>query len=263
MTRARIFFSILAASLAFLMVVISIGSVAYASDDYEKEVEQEVKESVESQVEEVTEAKEAEQERYKKKLELAKKMVESIKKKTNQAEETKEEVEKENKEQKYKELNEMGKQYGLNQDEDEYESEKRGANADKALEMACNRVRERYQERLERYKQAEERYVTGYGKAISYLEGALTKLESLGVDTTEAREAFATFKEKIDEAVASLRQSMNLLEDLKEMNCSEPEKARNQLQMAREELKQAREKAKEARRFYKEELRPILLNLKG
>ena len=269
MTRSRIFFSILATSLAFLMVVISIGSVAYASDDYEKyeeKVKQKIEELGKPKAEKRARYREAKEERYRKKLELAKKMLELIKEETQKQTEEAGGKNREKKEVwagKYKKLKEMGKQYGFDQNESGFDLEGEGESADKTLEIACKRVRERYQERLERYKQVEKRYVARYGRAISYLEGTLTKLESLGVGTTEARGAFATFKEKIDEAVVSLRQNMTLLEGLKKVGCSEPEKVRNQMQLVREELKQTREKAQEARRFYKEELRPILLKLKG
>ena len=134
---------------------------------------------------------------------------------------------------------------------------------DEVAIKVCQRSKERYQKRLDFYKQIENKYVVRYEDIVDRIASALDKLEALGLDVSEARTKFDTWRSKIDEVVASLRTNMSVLEELTSVDCNDPQAAREQVKAVRARLEQTGMKAKEVRQYYQDEVRPALMDMKN
>ena len=241
--KQKIFLSLFALTFSMFMVVLSVSS-AQAFSDQAKEGFKQFGEFKKEQIRE--------------RVQAAKEAANEVK--LQQREETKQRVRKKSQERANQAREEFSQEHGWGNGEIRERVRIKG---DEVAMRACERSRERYQKRLDFYQGIEDKYVTRYENAVSRVEGLLNKLEALGVDVTEARNKLETWTSKIDEAVASLRVNMDALESLANVDCNDPQAAREQVKAVRARLQETRTKAKEVRTYYQEEVKPALLDLKN
>jgi gas vesicle protein len=128
---------------------------------------------------------------------------------------------------------------------------------------ACERVQNRVQNAIERYRGNTNRYRSFFNGIEVKLTNLISKASAAGYDTSKLEDDLETLRNMITEASQTLYDYLDVLESSEEFTCGESEGVyKDQIKEAKELVKQLRTEIQEMRSFYHETLKPDLNELR-
>jgi hypothetical protein len=118
--------------------------------------------------------------------------------------------------------------------------------------------------KVERYNTNREMYVGKYERLRLRIAAWASRLEEDGYDVTDLEASLATLDTKIDAVSALHEEFITKLENIKNFECGNSDGAYTQaLTTSREALTAVRDGVSEVRKYYKEEVKPLVIDLRN
>ena len=123
-------------------------------------------------------------------------------------------------------------------------------------ENMCQRVKDRIEDRRERFQEHRDQRVNIYRGVIQRLNNLVTKLEDRGCDASQVKTDISTFESLVDELMAAFNLFIDKLQAVGIPVCQEePGDWKTAMVQVREQLQLVKAKHQEVRAFYKDTLK--------
>jgi|SRR3989344_681446 len=123
-------------------------------------------------------------------------------------------------------------------------------------ENMCQRVKDRIEERRERFQEHRDRRANIYRGVVQRLNNLVTKLEDRGCDASQVKTDISTFESLVDELMAAFNLFIDKLQAVGIPVCQEePGDWKTAMVQVREQLQLVKAKHQEVRAFYKDTLK--------